>query len=105
MPEGTLIKAMQEQRQRDWISVFGPTVLAVCVSLGIQLSATAWYFGSLNTRVTNIEARERQFELDSRQLSKDDNTVRDSQQQELNLRLNRMDDKLDRLIESQRRER
>ena len=89
--------------KRDWVAMLGPTALAVAGSLAIQIAGIAWYFGNINSRLNSAEDTIK--ELKSTAVTQHDITVRDTQmqvdQQELNLRLNRMDDKLDQVLEYQ----
>jgi hypothetical protein len=91
--------------KRDWIALLLPTVIAIFVSLAIQIAGVAWYFGNINSRLGSAEDRIKV--LESTGVTQRDITQRDTQvqvnQQELNIRLNRMDDKLDQVLENQGR--
>lgn len=90
-----------EEKRRDWVSLLVPSLLAVVFSLAIQAVGVAWYFGGLNNRVTSVE--EHQKLIDATRVTQEDLKSRDAtltiEKQELDIRLNRMDDKLDRLME------
>jgi uncharacterized coiled-coil protein SlyX len=91
------------ERKRDWISILGPTALGLIVSLATTAGGAAWYFGNVNSRLNALEDRVKVQENTT--VTQRDLTQRDTQQQlfqqELNLRLNRMDDKLDQVLENQ----
>lgn len=88
-------------KKRDWTEMLMHGLIAVVISLGINVGSALWYFGSMNTRQLNSE--ERIKVLESTYVTRNDQASRDAlaviQRQEQELRLNRMDDKLDRLIE------
>lgn len=92
----------KEQQKRDWLSILGPTVLAIVISLAVQCVTVAWYFGTLNNRVSQVEDRLKADEKENKDGIKDVNADRAIQNQLIDLRLNRMDDKLDRLLEADR---
>ena len=92
----------KEQQKRDWLSILGPTVLAIVISLAVQCVTVAWYFGTLNNRVSQVEDRLKADEKENNDGLKDVNADRAIQNQLIDLRLNRMDDKLDRLLEADR---
>lgn len=93
----------EEQAKRDWVSILGPTVLGLAVSLATTAGGAAWYFGNINSRMGSAEDRIKLLETTA--VTQRDLTQRDQQsqvfQQELNIRLNRMDDKLDLVLENQ----
>ena len=92
----------KEQQKRDWLSILGPTVLAIVISLAVQCVTVAWYFGTLNNRVSQVEDRLKADEKENKDGIKDVNADRAIKNQLIDLRLNRMDDKLDRLLEADR---
>jgi hypothetical protein len=71
--------------------------------LGTTAGGAAWYFGNVNSRINSQEDRLKI--LESTAVTQRDIEQRDEAsklfQQELNLRLNRMDDKLDLVLENQ----
>lgn len=89
--------------KRDWVSILGPTALGLVVSLATTAGGAAWYFGNVNSRLNSLEDRVKVQETTS--VTQRDLSQRDQQtslyQQELNIRLNRMDDKLDLVLENQ----
>lgn len=89
--------------KRDWVTILGPTILGLAVSLATTAGGAAWYFGNINSRMGSAEDRLKILETNA--VSQRDLAQRDqdriNQQQELDLRLNRMDDKLDRVLENQ----
>ena len=91
----------KEKVRRDWVSILAPTILAVIISLAIQAGSAAWFFGAMNNRLSTLE--QQQKIEDAQRVTQDDLKTRDAQRviekQELDIRLNRMDDKLDRLVE------
>lgn len=99
----TFAEAMAEQKKRDWVSMLAPTILGLAVSLSASLGSAAWYFGEVNTRLTAVEESQRNFASDrvtQRDLQQRDAAFQ-TYRQELDMRLNRMDDKLDKLLEYQ----
>lgn len=96
-------EAMTEQKKRDWVSILGPTLLAVIVSVAIQAGAAAWYFGAMNQRLSSVEERQKAYDTDhvSRKELEQRDASGDIYRQELNIHLNRLDDKLDRILENQ----
>jgi len=68
----------------------------------VQCVTVAWYFGTLNNRVAVIEDRQRLDEKEWKEDLKDVAAYRNVESQTIDLRLNRMDDKLDRLLESKK---
>lgn len=89
--------------KRDWVGLLLPTVFAIVASLAIQTASIAWYFGNINSRLNSAEDTIR--ELKATAVTQRDITERDTQaqinQQEVNSHLNRMDDKLDQVLENQ----
>lgn len=94
-------EARDEQKRRDWITILGPTILAIAVSLAIQAGSALWWSSAITTRLANIEERQKEDEASTKsQLQSRDATLM-LDKQELDIRLNRMDDKLDRIMEYQ----
>ena len=93
---------MTEQK-RDWVALLLPTVFAIVASLAIQTASIAWYFGNVNSRLNSAEDSIK--ELKATTVTQRDLTQRDQQmqinQQEVNTHLNRIDDKLDLVLENQ----
>lgn len=91
------------EAKRDWIALLLPTVFAIVASLAIQTASIAWYFGNVNSRLNSAEDSIK--ELKTNAVTQHDITLRDTQtqiyQQEVNTHLNRMDDKLDLVLENQ----
>lgn len=91
------------EAKRDWVTILGPTALGLAVSLVTTAGGAAWYFGNVNSRLNTLEDRVKVQEnttVTQRDLSNRDEASR-LFQQELNIRLNRMDDKLDLVLENQ----
>jgi hypothetical protein len=93
---------MEEQKKKDWTSILAPTFLGIIISCGVNAGGAAWYFGSLNQRVAALE---KLHDRDTQMATRNDLSDRDVEyriyKQEMDLRLNRMDDKLDRILENQ----
>lgn len=91
------------EAKRDWVTILGPTALGLAVSLATTAGGAAWYFGNVNSRLNSLEDRVKVQE--SSAVTQRDMEQRDEAtklfQQELNIRLNRMDDKLDLVLENQ----
>lgn len=91
------IEDEEPKKKRDWL----PVLLPVFVSLLFNVIAAASFFGAMNSRVTNLE--DRQKIIEASRVTMDDLKSREAlrviEKQELDIRLNRMDDKLDRLVE------
>lgn len=93
----------ENEPKRDWIGLLLPTFFAIVASLAIQTASVAWYFGNINSRLNSAEDSIK--ELKTNGVTQHDIAIRDTQQQveqqEMNLHLNRMDDKLDQVLENQ----
>lgn len=94
---------MAEQKKRDWVSLLAPSLVAVAFSLAINIGTTAWYFGSLNQRMNSAESEIKLLKATeaTRQDLQDAQSVNSVYRQELDTRLDRMEDKMDRVIENQ----
>lgn len=84
-------------------AIWGPAMLATCVTLFIQACFALIWLGAINSRIASLEKQ--QDALISDHVSRDDLKARDAQEtlerQELTIHLNRLDDKLDRVLENQ----
>ena len=93
----------EQTSRRDWFGILAPTALGLAVSLATTAGGAAWYFGNVNSRMNGLEDRVKILETSG--VSQRDLAQRDQQsqlyEQELNIRLNRMDDKLDLVLENQ----
>lgn len=87
--------------KRDWVTVLA--VIGLLISVATTAGGFVFYFGNLNSRVSSLEDRVKVQEnttVTQRDLAQRDENTR-LFQQELNIRLNRMDDKLDLVLENQ----
>ena len=43
--------------KRDWVGLLAPTLLAVVVTLAIQVGGYVWFMATMQTRLANVELR------------------------------------------------
>jgi hypothetical protein len=94
-------------RDRDWIALLAPTLLAVFVTLALQVGAYLWFMGSMQSRLANAELRIKVVEdvnanLDKVYVSQDEQTRQNvlltEQREDEKRRLDRIENKLDQAL-------
>jgi hypothetical protein len=96
------------KKARDWVQILAPTLLAVAVSLAINIGGYIWFMASLQMRVTNMEMRQKEQDVRISALPHDyvprveaQRTEEASKEQRVDdrARLDRIEAKVDLLLE------
>lgn len=100
--------AAHERQNRDWVSLLAPTLLAVVVTLAIQIGGYIWFMATLQTRVNNVELRVKVNEDTLQKMPADyvpraehvrADQLTKEQREEEQRRLDRLETKIDLLLE------